>query len=646
MPQGLRIPIATQLTLSFMLIVSFVSIVFVIVGTRFIGERIVSEAQEKVRHDLNAAREIYLGELKHIKDVIHLTAQRFFLQEALMDGELGMIAEELNKVRQTEGLDILSLTDPSGRVILRSTNPGSYGDDLSQDLIIETVLIRKASYAASQITSAKELSLESQELLERAQFTLVDTPRARPFERRTLSDGLMLRAAAPVFDKQENLIGVLYGGVLVNRDFDLVDRIKETVYEDLTYENKDIGTATIFQDDVRISTNVRNHDGTRALGTRVSEEVYNQVVLNGRPWIGRAYVVNDWYITAYEPIRDLHNKIIGILYVGILEQKYNDAQRGTVLAFLAITLLGTVVGLALSLLLSKRISVPIEQLAQASQEIAQGNLDTRVGHRSNNELGDLAESFNTMAESLQERDQQLKEFAKSKIMESERLALVGQLAANVAHELNNPLQGIVTYSHLMLEKLPSEETSAATSLNRIVSQANRCRDIIRGLLDFSRQRKPDKTVCDLNAVLLECLTLVEKQATFHNIEIVQEFDRSLPKLVVDPSQIQQVVLNLIINAAEAMDEEGRLVVSTHYEPQHEIVTFMVKDNGCGIPEENLEKLFDPFFTTKEVGHGTGLGLAISYGIVKEHGGTIEVHSQVGQGTTFSVHLPLQHEDEA
>jgi two-component system NtrC family sensor kinase len=457
---------------------------------------------------------------------------------------------------------------------------------------------------------------------------------------------MMLKAAAPVFDQNGNLIGVVYGGVLLNRNYQIVDKIKETVYENVTYANKDIGTATIFQDDVRISTNVRNQDGSRAIGTRVSQEVYNQVVRSGKPWIGRAYVVNDWYITAYEPIRNIYHKIIGILYVGVLEQKYVDIRQQSVLIFLGIMLVSIVGASSLAFVLSKRIYTPIERLARASKEITGGNLDARVEHASNDELGDLAGTFNTMATTLEKRDKQLKEFAKSKIMESERLALVGQLAANVAHELNNPLQGIVTYSHLMLEKLPEDNGAIAPSLERIVTQANRCRDIVRGLLDFSRQRKPDKTITNLNSVIDECIRLVENQAIFHNIELNEELDPDIPRIILDPSQLQQVMLNLIINAAEAMEEDGVLTIKTEHIPADHAVKISISDTGCGIPEENMDKLFDPFFTTKEVGHGTGLGLAISYGIIREHGGYLEVESEIGKGTTFTVYLPMQIEEEA
>jgi two-component system NtrC family sensor kinase len=641
---GVRIPIVTKLILSFLLIIAIISVIFIIVGIQLISDRIVTEAQEKVRHDLNAAQEIYAGKLSRINDVVRFTADRFFIINAMMSGNIEQATDELVKVKDREGLDILTITDESGIVLLRANNVDLFGDDQSDDELVKAVFSRKEPVAATAIVSTEELRNESPLLAEEACCDLIDTPLARVTEKTEKTDGMVLKAAAPIFDYENNLMGVLYGEVLLNKNTEIVDKVKQTVFEDVIYDGKDIGSATIFQDDVRISTNVRNTDGSRAIGTRVSEEVYNQVVKEGKPWIGRAYVVNDWYITAYEPIRNINNEIIGILYVGVLEQKYVDIQRQTVLAFLAITLLGALASMMVSYFISRRMSVPIKNLAFASREIAQGNLDAEVEIEANDELGELAETFNAMTSALKQRDKQLREFTQSKIMESERLVLIGQIAANVAHELNNPLQGIVTYSHLLLEKMPNEN-SATASLKKIVIQANRCRDIIRGLLDFSRQRKPDKTICDINAVMEECVALVENQALFHNIEITKEFEEDLPIVLVDPSQMQQVFMNMIINAAEAMEDSGQLHLGTRYDPIKELFEIEITDTGHGIPEENVEKLYDPFFTTKEVGRGTGLGLAISYGIIKEHKGTISVKSEVDKGTSFLIRLPIKALEE-
>ena len=636
--------IATKFILSFLVIIIFISAVFMAVGVQIIGNRIISEAQEKVAHDLNAAREIYLSNLTRINYVVRLTADRFLIKEALLTGDVQRAASDMVKVAEREKLDVLTLTDESGYVIFRASNPKLKNDNQSHDELVSAVMQRKEPLAATSIIPVEDLLKESSLLADKAYFQFIETPRARAREEKEETDGMMLIAAAPIFDEQNQLIGIIYGGVLLNRNYEIVDKIKQTVFEDIQYRGKDIGTATIFQDDVRISTNVRIQDGSRAIGTRAAEDVYSQVVNEGKPWIGRAYVVNNWYITAYEPIRNIDQEIIGILYVGLLEEKYLDVKRNTIQIFLAITFMGALISVAFSYIISRRISGSINKLASASKELAQGNLNTKVEITSNDELQDLANNFNLMALKLKERDEKLKEFTRTKIMESEKLALVGQLSANVAHELNNPLQGIIAYSHLLLEKMQCEN-AGKESVQKIVIQANRCRDIIRGLLDFSRQRKPQKTLCDINSVLQECISLLENQALFHNIKIIKDFDIDRPMVIIDPSQIERVFMNLIINASEAMDGNGQLTLVTRFDSATNFLEVEFTDTGHGIADENMMKIFDPFFTTKETGHGVGLGLAISYGIVKEHRGTISVESELGKGTTFVVSLPLRAIEE-
>ncbi|MFN2262730.1 MAG: cache domain-containing protein [Anaerolineales bacterium] len=640
----IRLPIAAKLVLSFLIIVVFISTIYMIVGIQLINNRILSEAQDKVRHDLNSAREIYLGDLDRITSAVRINANRFFLRDALISGDYTKAYFELQDVRHAENLDVLTLTDDTGKVLLRTTYIDHIGDDQSDNKLVKAVLEDRSPKSSTLIISGEELSQESPMLAKQARMSIIDTPLAREGDQTEETAGMMLLAGAPIFDDENNLLGVLYGGTLLNRNFEIVDKVKETVFEELQYKGKDIGTATIFQDDVRISTNVENADGNRALGTRVTDEVYNQVVGEGEPWIGRAYVVNAWYITAYEPIRDIAGKIIGILYVGVLEEKYKDIQQSMILTFAAITIAGVLISVVVSYFIAHWILVPIFKLIDASKAVASGDLTAQVKISTKDELEYLADSFNAMALALRKRDEQLKEFTTQKIMASERLALIGQLSANVAHELNNPLTGIVTYSYLMLEDTDCEDPNKK-SLEKIVGQATRCRDIIRGLLDFSRQRKPDKTLSNINTVMEQCLSFVEKQALFLNIDILKNFQEDLPMMVIDASQIERVIMNMIINAAEAMEGEGVLIVTTRSTDDNRSVELEFRDTGPGISEENIEKIFDPFFTTKDVGHGTGLGLAISYGVVKAHQGTISVASELGEGTTFTVRLPVKTTEE-
>jgi two-component system NtrC family sensor kinase len=460
-PKGrFRLLIASKLTLTLVSAIVFISVVFIVVGIWLIGDRVVTEAQEKVTHDLNAAREIYLSKLRHINDAVRFTADRYLLMSSLFSGDGRYVSEELTRIKEREGLDVLTITDRTGKVLLRTSNPGLRGDDCRHNELVQSVLERKEPVAATEIVLRDELRQEAPALAERAYVRFIATPKARPREETEETAGMMLEAASPILDRNQNLIGVVYGGVLLNRNFELVDKIKETVFQNVVYKGKDIGTATIFLDDLRISTNVRNEDGSRAIGTRIAEDVYERVVEDGLQWLGRAYVVNAWYITAYEPIRDLGGKIIGILYVGVLEQKYNDIKMRMMEIFLAITVVGAIIALAVSSFVSRRISRSLQKLVTASHEVAHGNLDAQVTIRSNDELHELADTFNFMAGALKKRDEKLKEFTRKKIMESERLAIVGQLAAGVAHEINNPLQGIVTYSHVLLDELPqaAEET--------------------------------------------------------------------------------------------------------------------------------------------------------------------------------------------
>ncbi len=635
----IRLPIATRLTLSFLSIIIISSLIFTLLGAQIISSLITTESEERVRNDLNTARMIYVDTLSRVQEQTEFTAVRTFLEDILKGNIDQTYVDELRRFKVNQGLDILTITDSNGIVVLRINNPESSGDDQSQQELVKAVLKTKKPVSRTVIIPAEELLLESNALAQRANFEFVDTPLARQRPETKETAGMALMSAAPVFDKNDDLIGVVYASVLLNRDYKIVDSVKETVFQGVVYEDKDIGTATIFQDDVRISTNVSNEDGTRAIGTRIAEDVYERVVKNGEQYVGRAYVVNDWYIAAYEPIRSYSGDIIGLLYVGILEQKYTDINNQTMQIFLLITFAGVIVSIVIALYTSRHISTSVVTLAKASKQLAGGNLETKVERVSNDELGDLADTFNFMAGSLRERDEKLKEFAKKKIMESERLALIGQLSANVAHELNNPLQGIITYSYLLLEENIFSD-DAKESINKIVVQANRCRDIIRGLLDFSRHKAPDKTLCSVNNLLRGCISLVEKQAAFHNIEVMMDLDEQLPMVILDPSQIERVFLNLIINAADAMNGNGQLTLSTKLNQTKTCIEISVQDTGHGITEENIEKIFDPFFTTKETGHGVGLGLAISYGIVKDHNGNISVESEAGKGTIFTVSFPL------
>jgi len=365
---------------------------------------------------------------------------------------------------------------------------------------------------------------------------------------------------------------------------------------------------------------VKNEKGERAIGTRVSKEVNNAVLVEGKPWIDRAFVVNDWYITAYESIKNIDGKIIGILYVGMLEKPYIDTTNRVMSTFIIIAFLCVVFLLVILYFSTTRITNPLQKMVVATQIISKGDLDHRVKVNSRDEIGYLAESFNLMTANLETANEKLIEWGKtlekkveertkelremqSHLIQSEKLASLGKLAAGIAHEINNPLGGILIYSNLLLEDT-DKNSPHFENLKKIVKETSRCKDIVRGLLEFARPKETETSLVGVNEILESSLAIMERQALFQNISIKKTCESDLPKIIADSAQ----------------------------------------DTGQGIKEEDKKRLFEPFFSTKEVGEGTGLGLAISYSIIQQHKGTIEVKSQVGKGSTFTVKLPVIKEN--
>ncbi len=326
-----------------------------------------------------------------------------------------------------------------------------------------------------------------------------------------------------------------------------------------------------------------------------------------------------------------------------------------VLAFLV------VISVVLCIIIWNLVSTPVTKLAQGMERVAGGDLDHRIDIKRKDEIGELAKAFNAMTADLNKAKQELVEWghtlekkveektqaihrAQAQLIHSEKLASLGRMAAGVAHEINSPLTGIVTFGHLLQKKFPpgSEERE---DIDVIIDQAHRCSTIIKGLLGFARATAAEKGAVNINDVLGSSLNIVKNKADFFNIKLATDFAPDLLSVRADGSQLQQVFLNMIMNAADAMEGKGTFTITTRNvtEGGSDFVEIQFKDTGPGIPDENLEKLFEPFFTTKPVGKGTGLGLAVSHGIIQDHGGRIVVKSKVGEGTVFNVRLPALKE---
>ncbi|MGB9721049.1 MAG: sensor histidine kinase [bacterium] len=646
-------PLQTKLILSFSTVIIIGILLSTFTGITIIGNTIVAQGQEKVKLDLNTAREVLEEETRTIKNIVRLTASRYFVKDALIKKNRLFLLKELQKVKTDENLDILNITDKTGRIILRAENP-EYYDDFPENEILKKVLKKKESTYGVIIISEKELKKESEKLAELAKIKILPTPKAKPRNDTLETSGLIIIAGAPVFDDNNNLIGVVYGGRLLNRNFDIVDKIKDIVYKDEKFRNKEIGTATIFLRDLRITTNVRDVTGERAIGTRVSEEVYDQVLVNGKPWIGRAFVVNDWFITAYEPIWDINNQIVGILYVGMLEAPYVYLKNRVVSIFILIAILSIIALAIISFITVKRITRPINELYQLTERVSKGDLSARAKISSDDEIGELIKSFNQMIESLQnategyvnltktleqkvqEKTSEL-ERTRDQLVQSEKLSAIGKLAAGIAHEINNPLTSILINSHLIKEKLDTG-SMLAEKIEMVIEETKRCAKIVSGLLEFSRQTTPEKKIVSINEIIEKTLLLFESIFLANNIKLEVTLDKQLPSIMADESKIKQVLTNILLNAMDAMQGGGYIKIRSGLSADGKFIEIEIEDNGVGIPKENLDRIFDPFFTTKK-SKGTGLGLSISYGIVQQHNGSIEVNSEVNKGTKVKIKLP-------
>ena len=617
-------------------------------GGQLLYKAVLNEANTRISLDLNAAREIYLSRIKGIKVALNITSVGPVFRTALEKHDVQTLVNRLNAVAQQTELDFMGIVSKEGKTICRIGPNSIPRGNFPENPITNSVIQKQVAISGTVTFSNQFLFSENPELAERARVKLLPTKRATPRPESEEFSGMAIAAAVPIFDAGA-FHGVLYGGVLLNRNQEIVDRVRDTVFQNEIYKGRSIGTATIFLKDIRISTNVLNPDGNRAIGTVASEEVTKHVLTEGNKWTDRAFVVNDWYITAYEPIEDIFGQRAGMLYVGVLEAKYADVRWKALSLFILITVAGMALALVLGYIIANKMSRPVQQLIEASNQVSQGNFSPEIGPISQSEIGVLQKTFKEMLTSIQERDKRQRVESEIKLLQSEKQASVGKLAGGVAHEINNPLTGIVTFTHMLLRRNDIPEEVRA-DLETIGQETERVRKIVKGLLDFSRQTELDRESTDVNRLVRQAITLVENQALIKGVNLTFEPGDGLPMVILDRNQMQSVLLNIIINALDATDPVGSITLTTNIgvstsHPGQKGIEILCTDTGCGIPPENLNRLFDPFFTTKDVGHGTGLGLSVSYGIVERHGGTIWVQSKVGKGTTFKVWLPTEEKSE-
>lgn len=628
-----------------MLSFSLIAAITIAIGAWAIAQTIsdyLSEAMnERVARDIQLADTFFDLKLNEIEGITARLSRNPLVIQSIHrplqgDGQFRAVINQqiTNDVASPSlgGNYIIAVLDDKGDVLtgqLFSVNGelrqlASAGNWLSLGIVKET-LSRGTPMAGTEVISAA--LLEQVGLADQARIEILETPMESPelFDSREGSAGLALVSAAPIKDELANIIGAILAFHLINNDFTIVDRIKEIA---------SIDTATIFFGDLRVSTNVMTPEGNRAIGTRVSKEVRDVVLLQGKEYVGTAFVVNENYITRYDPLKDQSGQVIGILYVGARQASFQRLLNSFNQRILLVALGTILLTIIITTPVSRVITHPLNQLkvlVAANRQVAAGDMSARVPVLSGGEVGLLENSFNSMLDTLQITQDQL--------VQSEKLASLGQLAAGVAHELNNPLGTILLYSDILLKELGPDSTYRA-DIEIIFNETKRCKGIVSTLLEFARQNQVVAQPTEINALIQNVADLALKHHQASAIEMVYEFDLDLPIIQADPLQLYQALVNLVDNAIDAMPAGGKITLRTRARPAG-MVTFELEDTGEGISPENISRLFTPFFTTKQMGKGTGMGLAIVYGIIKLHRGQINVSSEVNKGTRFTIQLPIK-----
>ncbi|MBV2183157.1 MAG: cache domain-containing protein [Rhizobium sp.] len=617
----------------------------------------------KVNADLTIAHQYLARILENTGEHLSALTGSVAFQEATMRDDGAELAAYLEENRTRLGLDFLFLMRRDGEALQPVGLSRQAG--LRTDWPVLDAALAGEPKTAIDIFSTEELAAISPELAARAQLELVPTPNAVATDRASETRGMVVHSASPA-SLPDGREAALVGGILLNQNLVFIDTINDLVYRTASLPEGSQGTATLFLEDVRISTNVRLFEGKRALGTRVSAAVRRTVLDEGRVWLDSAFVVNDWYVSAYEPIRDSFGRRVGMLYVGFLEAPFARAKTETIIGILVAFLLVTAASVPIFLRWARAIFKPLERMTGTIARVEEGDLGARSGLTDgSDEIGRVAVHLDSLLDQLQQRDRDLRrwndelndrvaertrelelanrqlEATTKQLVMSEKLAAIGEITAGVAHEINNPIAVMQGNLDVVRSVLGDRASELSTELRLIDEQIHRVSQIVTKLLQFAKPEEYAGYVERHHAadVITDCLPLVQHLLGKADIAVDRQ-DTATRRVLMNRTEFQQVLINLIVNAIHAMPDGGRLALLSRDETREgrNGIRVDVSDTGVGMTPDVLARIFDPFFTTKRQ-HGTGLGLSISQTLVRRQGGTLSAESEPGKGTTFSIWLP-------
>ncbi len=639
----------TKLLQAFAVLVLLIGSLSAFIGIRIINMRVLNEAESQLTQNLTGARALLNAHLVRVADILKLVSFKRMVvdtaSELSPDKEhIQDLQNRLVQIARVFELDFLTIVSPDGKVLVRAFPPFNNGDYVLYDTAVSKAL--NGDFAIGfQVYGRQQLERENEALAERAFLAVGETPLARPTQKREEKRGLVMMAAYPIV-RGSQVIGAVYGGVLLNRNLKLVDMINNTIFKEELYKDLPVGTTTLFIDDVRIATTVKLKNGNRALGTRVSKDVADKVLDNGESWLGRAFVVNEWYISAYEPIRDISGKIVGMLYVGILEKPFIDLRYSTIMRYAVLMVFGLILALVFSLIYAARLANPIHRLVQAARKMERGEITSVSAVCSCKETEELVSAFNRMAEALNEREKRLKETNES-LQQINRNYM--ETLGFVSHELKGPVATMMNYVYLLKEqKLGALNEKQVKILGNIDFSLRHMIEMIRHYLNLSRIEKNELAptftkISVYDEIVQPLIDSYRMDIDLRKMKLEVNIEKNI-LIKADINMTREVFENIISNAVKYGKDGGKIVVSAAQDGS--FAKFSIWNEGVGIREEEKEKIFGKFSrlaTDKSniyAQKGTGLGLFITKNIIHSHGGTIDVDSKYGEWIEFKFTLPL------
>jgi len=644
----MKLSFRTSQLLFYTLVVALMGSFTIYTGVKFITETVVKEAKTRVQMDINSAWAAYDEQKMLVQMAVCQASHLDKIKDALItENCFDDLKKQLDSLKDEHNLDFLTLIDINKNAL---TNNHLNTDEINHardDPIINRALSGKANNGTI-LVSREFLMHEQEELAQRAYTPLIQTEYEKPTDKEVEDRGMVLKAAIPITGSGGKILGAIAGGILLNRNHTIVDNIRRNVFSDQIYEGKPLGTVTIFLWDVRITTNVIKVDSTRAIGTRVSEQVFNKVLEQGERFGDRAFVVNDWYLSAYDPIFDPDGEIIGIFYVGLLEKKYLDYKSSLAMEFIAISLLSLLLAFVVAFFISIKLRQPVLGLVEATRKISDGNLGTRV--RTSGvikELTELGNAFNNMAEALEKHQNQLNEASlalKKALAEADdRNSAYLEMLGFVTHELKSPLASIVFAIESLRERILGPISDKQDSILKAASNSAQYLNFtIANYLNLSRieegalELKPKKVNFRkdiIDPVVQRLYEMVIDNKMIVTCNIPEETEATC-----DRDLLTSVFQNLLSNAIKYGKEGGKITIDIETQTRDDLLKFNVYNEGLGFTEEEGKKLFTKFsrfgMENQETKPGTGLGLFVTRKIIQKHGGDIIAESEPGQWANF------------